>query len=256
MHVRHRWSGASLLAILFVGALARTASAQAAAPPPPPPLREGSADVSLLVTSGNSSAETLGIGGTFIYRPKPWVIENKAAYVRSESDGILDAESFRYQFRADRNVRERLAFFGRYDFLHDEFSGVGHRNEITGGLDYLAVNRTVQTLHVFAGIGYQNELRVGVPTPDPEKISTAMLDLGWKYKVKLSANADFTDDLRYDAGFDRSDNWRVAHVAAVSAKLTTVLSLKASFGLAYVNFPPTGREKTDTTSTVAVVAKF
>ena len=27
-------------------------------------------------------------------------------------------------------------------------------------------------------------------------------------------------------------------------------------GLAYVNFPPTGREKTDRTSSVAVVAKF
>jgi putative salt-induced outer membrane protein len=250
-------SAASLLALLFVCVLARTASAQApATPPPPPPFREGSADFSLLVQSGNTSSEALGLNGDIIYRPKPWVIENKAAYVRTKSDGIVDGESFRYQFRADRNISERVSFFGRYDFLHDEFSGVGHRNEITGGVDYLTVNKASQTLHLFAGIGYTNEGRVGVPTPDPDSISTAMLDLGWKYKWKLSSTADFTDDFRYDAGFDRSENWRIGHLAALSAKVTNLLSLKVSTGLAFVNFPPTGRKKTDATSSVALVAKF
>src|SRR6188508_1349953 len=102
-------SAASLLALLFVCILARTASAQApATPPPPPPFREGSADFSLLLQSGNTSSEALGLNGDIIYRPKPWVIENKASYVRTKSDGIVDGESFRYQFRADRNISERV----------------------------------------------------------------------------------------------------------------------------------------------------
>ena len=44
---------------------------RAQTPPPPPPLHEGSADISFVGTSGNSSSDSLGLGGQFIHRPDP-----------------------------------------------------------------------------------------------------------------------------------------------------------------------------------------
>jgi putative salt-induced outer membrane protein YdiY len=46
------------------------------------------------------------------------------------------------------------------------------------------------------------------------------------------------------------------HVAAVTAKISTLLSLKVSHTTRFVNFPPPGFDKTDTITAVALVAKF
>ena len=247
---------ASLCLLAALLCLPSFALAQAAAPPPPPPLREGSVDFSLLVTTGNASTNTVGLGGNIIYRPGPWVIENRAAFVRTETDDIVNAERFLYLFRAARTITPRLSAYGEYGFFRDPPAGVEHRNTVIGGLDYLLVDVAPHRLNAFGGLGYANEHRTSLVPPPPEDISTAILNAGWKYKLTLSENADFTDDFRYETSLSDSDDWRIAHVAAVSAKLTTLLSLKASATLRYVNFPPTGLKKTDTTTSIALVAKF
>lgn len=254
--LRGRRAVVSFCLLITLFGLPSVARAQAAAPPPPPPLREGSVDFSLLVTTGNSSTNTVGLGGNIIYRPGPWVIENRAAFVRTETDELVSAERFVYLFRAARALTPRLSAYGEYGFFRDPPAGVGHRNTVVGGLDYLLVDAAPHRLNVFGGLGYANEHRISPVPPPPDDISSAIVNTGWKYKLTLSETAEFTDDFRFEAALNDGDDWRIAHVAAVTARLTSILSLKASATLRYVNFPPTGLKKTDTTSSVALVAKF
>ena len=56
--------------------------------------------------------------------------------------------------------------------------------------------------------------------------------------------------------FDRAEDWRIGNLASLTAKLTDVLSLKASYAVRYANFPVPGFKTTDTTTSIALVAKF
>lgn len=223
----------------------------AATPNKPPPFREGSLDFSFIAATGNSDAQTLGLAGDIIFRPDDWEIRNRAGFVRAETDDELTAEAFYYNFRGARKVTSRLSVYGQYDYLRDRFAGIEHRNVLTGGLDYLLVDQGPNRLSVFGGLGYLNEQRLA-----GDDLSTAVFDAGWAYRLKFSETAEFTDDLRYDQSLSEGDDWRIGHTAALSAKLTTLLSLKVSHNIRFVNAPPPGFEKTDTMTAVALVAKF
>lgn len=227
------------------------AMAQVAPPPPPPPRHEGSAEFSFISTSGNSSTQTVGLGGEYIFRPDRWTYRGKTVFVRNESEDELTAESLLFLFRAERTLTTRLSAFGEYGYLRDRFAGLEHRNQVLGGLSYKVLATARQTLSADAGIGYANEQRlVG------EDLSSAIWNAGLGYTFKLSDTADITNDFRFSESLADAGDWRVANIAAVAAKLTSLLSLKLSNTVRYVHEPPESFDTTDTITAVALVVKF
>ena len=65
-----------------------------------------------------------------------------------------------------------------------------------------------------------------------------------------------TDDLQFNASFSDAGDWRTANIASLTARLTTVLSLKVSNTVRYVHEPVIGFETTDTITAFALVLKF
>ena len=230
----------------FAGA--QTAAASTASPPPP---HEGSAEFAFVGTTGNSSTESIGLGGELIDRPGPWELSAKVAYVRNESESELKAESISLTTKAARALTMRLATFGRYVYLHDRFAGIEGRNGVEGGLAYVLVDAAPHKLTVDGGVGYAHESRVSAPD-----LSTPTLPTGALYTFKLSETADISDDARFVFSLSQGDDWRFANVASVTAKLTTLLALKLSNTVRFVNAPVPGFQKTDTITAIAMVAKF
>jgi putative salt-induced outer membrane protein len=241
-------------AVLCFSLLAVPASAQTPAPgppSPPPPLREGSAEFAFVGTSGNSSTQTIGAGGEFIYRPAPWELKTTVKYVRNESDDELKAESFLAIFRAQRALRPRLAAYGQYGYQRDQFAGILNRNAVEGGLAYTWVDRSPHKLVVDAGLGYAREDRL-----TGEDLSTATLATGAAYRLKFSENSELTEEGRFVFALSDGDDWRYANLVALTAKMTTIFSLKVSNGIRYVNAPVAGFDTTDVITAIALVAKF
>jgi len=227
------------------------AQAQQAAPPPPPPRQEGTAEFAYVGTTGNASTQTVGLGGSFIYRPDLWVITNKAAFVRNKSASTLTAETYSYLFRAARTISPRLSGIGQYDYFRDEFAGVLNRHSLLGGVQYKLVDLPVHLLTVDGGLGYVNESRFA-----GEDVSSASWSAGGAYRWKISETAEFTDDVRVLGLFSDPGGWRLQQAAAVTARLTDLLSLKVSNTIRYMSDPVPGFKSTDTMTSVALVAKF
>jgi len=238
------------LLMLGVSALARIAAAQAA-PPPPPPTTEGSAEFSFVGTSGNSSAQTIGIGGELTYRPSQWETKFKVAFVRNRTDGELTAQALTTSLRAQRKFRPRLAGYGLYGYQRDRFAGILNRNTIEAGVAYTAIEQARQKLVTDAGFGYTHESRVLA-----DAVSTGTVGAGWVYTLKLSSTSDISEDGHFVFSLDQGDDWRYANTLALTAKLNSILSLKVSNSVRYVNLPVTGFETTDVLTSVALVAKF
>lgn len=242
---------AAVLAVFL--ALPRAAFAQDAtqAPPAPPPKHEGSAEFAFVSTSGNADTQTLGLAGEYFYRPAPWVFQLMADYVRNKAEGELSAESFRSLLRAERKLNGRVSAFGSWEYLHDAFAGVDHRNAIAGGLSYQVVAPSPHDFVVDGGFGYTNEQRLA-----GEDISTAVALAGLRYEFQLSETAEISDESGFEFSLSNGDDWRWSNMASVTAKLTTLLSLKLSHTVRYSHAPAPGFETTDTITAVALVAKF
>jgi putative salt-induced outer membrane protein len=239
------------LAALWSSVLFAQPPAPPTQPPPPPPPREGTAEFAFVGTSGNSSTQSIGLGGDVTFRPAPWTFNAKAAYVRNESEDVLKAESVDFAFKAARAINPRLSAFGRYGFLHDRFAGIDARNTIEGGLSYIAVNTPPHLLTVDASLGYAHESRL-----QGDNLSNPLFATGALYKLKLSDAVVVSDDLRLVFSLSNGDDWRTSNIAAVTSKLTTILSLKVSNTVRYVNAPVPGFQTTDTITAIALVAKF
>ncbi len=222
-----------------------------AAPAPPPPRQEGSAEFAFVSTRGNSDTQTLGLAGEYHYRPDPWHLQWKVAYVRNESEDTLSAESSRFLFRTERSLNARASLFGQWGYLHDVFAAIDHRNSITGGLSYQLVAPAPHELWVDGGFGYTNEQRlIG------DDLSTAIGLTAVRYKFKLSDTAEITDDLGFEFSIPDGNDWRVANIVAVTARLTTILALRLGYTARYVNAPAATIETTDTVAAFTLVAKF
>ena len=237
------------LVCLPLPALAQAPAAPAA--PPPPPTHEGTAEFAFVGTTGNASTQTIGLNGELIVRPEQWVITNKASFIRNESESELTAQSFGYLFRAARTLSPRLSAFGEYAYFRDTFAGVAHRNSLVGGLSYKLVDLPKHVFFTDAGLGYMNEQRL-----EGDDVSSATWSLGAGYKWKISDTAEFTEDVRMTGIFADASDWRVLQMAAVTARLTTLFSLKVSNTIRYAHAPVPGFKNTDTNTSVALVAKF
>ena len=245
-------SPSSLVAIALIGiALLPTLASAQAAPPPPPPKQEFTAELAFVGTSGNSSTSTFSLGAQHIARPANWVVKNKALLVRSTAESTTTAESLLYSFRAERKITERIAGFGELGLFRDRPAGIDGRTAVTGGLAFKLVETERAKFAADAGAGYLNEHRV-VGTD----VSSGILVAGTDLRLKLSDTAELGDEVRLTSILDNGDDWRLLHTIAVTAKLTTALSLKVSNQVRYANFPPPGFKKTDTTTAVALVASF
>jgi len=141
MRTNLSWTASGVLGIVrFLGVVAlgvvpHSVVAQTTAPPPPPE-REGSAEFAFVGTTGNSSTQTIGVGGELIYRPSPWESKVKVNYVRSEADDQLRAQALVLALRVQRKIRARLSGFGEYGYQRDRFAGMLNRNVVQGGLAY------------------------------------------------------------------------------------------------------------------------
>jgi putative salt-induced outer membrane protein len=220
-------------------------------PPQPPPEREGSAEFAFVGTTGNSSTQTIGLGGEFIYRPSPWETRLKVSYVRNEAESRLRAQALVLSLRAQRPIRPRLSGYGQYGYQRDRFAGILDRNAVEGGIAYSVLEQAPHTLIVDAGLGYANEQRLL-----GNDLSTATLGGGGLYTLKISDASALTEDGHFVFALSDGSDWRYTNAVALTAKVSTIFSLKLSNTIRYLNLPVVGFRNTDAVTTVALVAKF
>jgi putative salt-induced outer membrane protein YdiY len=220
-------------------------------PPQPPPEREGSAEFAFVGTTGNSSTQTIGLGGEFIYRPSPWETRLKVSYVRNHAESRLRAQALVLSLRAQRPIRPRLSGYGQYGYQRDRFAGILDRNAVEGGIAYSVLEQAPHTLIVDAGLGYANEQRLL-----GNDLSTATLGGGGLYTLKISDASTLTEDGHFVFAPSDGSDWRYTNAVALTAKVSTIFSLKLSNTIRYLNLPVVGFRNTDAVTTVALVAKF
>jgi putative salt-induced outer membrane protein len=248
----------SMLALFFATGIASAQAPECPCPPPPappPPVWFGKVDLSYLSTSGNTDTSSIGGGLELNYNPKPWLFTLKGAYLKSSTDGDTTAEAMTLSLRATRDLTERIDVFVGAGWLRNRFSGINNIYNFDGGAGYKLFKGPEQFLRVEAGIGYSMEQDIVLGFIRPYK-NYANARAGVGYKWQFTKNAAFTNDFTYLVDLSDTANWFMTEKAAITANISSVFALQASWTLFYRNQPVINFAKTDTATAFGIVAKF
>jgi N-acetylmuramoyl-L-alanine amidase/putative salt-induced outer membrane protein YdiY len=229
------------LALRHSGPAGSAVAQQFAKTDPPPPRWERTAELSLVATSGNTDTQTLGAGGSLIFRPGVWVTHARVAYVRSATDGVDTAESLVADVRQSRAISPRVDVYGRGAYLRDRFAGIRHRTTVDAGFGWVAVNEAPHSLKLDAGAGVTHEARLADGSQ-----TFGVGTLGALYRLRVSRTSDLSNQFLFTADLGDAPNWRFQNGLTLTVTMTRVLSLKVGHEVKRINRPVPGFRATDT----------
>ncbi|CAN5363335.1 MAG: DUF481 domain-containing protein [Acidobacteria bacterium] len=239
------------LALRHSGPAGDAVAQQFAKTDPPPPRWERTAELSLVATGGNTDTQTLGVGGSVVWRPGEWVTRTRVAYVRSATDGLDTAESLLADLRQSRALSARADVYARAAYLSDRFSGIDHRTTVDTGLGWLAIDEAPHSLRLDAGVGVTHEARLAA-----DNLTFAVGTVGALYRWRFSRTSDLTEQLLVTADLGDAPNWRFQNGLTLTLTMTRLLSFKLRHELKRSNRPVPGFRATDTVLSAALVATF
>ena len=211
----------------------------------------GTAEVSFVSTSGNTSTRTLGVGGEIEYRPTDWSGLAEIAFIESEADAIVNARSFSALLQVSRPFSPRLEAYGRVGYLKDTFAGIDDRISSEGGISYKIANTERHSLTTLTGFGFTREVRIGA-----DNLSLITANATLQYSWALSETSELTNETGATADMRNAGDWRFTNDLELTAGLNGIFSLSLSQKLSYLNEPVPGFRQTDVVVAAALVANF
>jgi putative salt-induced outer membrane protein YdiY len=181
------------------------------------------ADLSYVLTSGNSSTSSLGFKGDITRRftrtrsasppagsarARRRDTASRSARRTTSRCGIPDAEptaaAYYARGRYDYKLSERLFYTAGAGWERNRFSGIENRWVVDTGLGYVFLNSDRTVFRGAAGITYTSE---DFTVDDGGDGSFIGGRLGWDFRHKLFATTTFTHSLIFDQSFeDGSDS--------------------------------------------------
>jgi putative salt-induced outer membrane protein YdiY len=211
------------------------------------------ADLSLVITGGNSSSTSFGFRNLAeYYWPSSSLRfdagglsttarsrEDRVAVGTGEGDfEVVDgdrqktAENFFANLRFDKDLSERWFAFAIAGWNRNTFAGFDNRWQGALGLGWIAVDTDRTTLRFDLAGTYTSEDPIVGPVND-----FAGLRFGYDYIQRLGENSNFYSTLILDENLKNTDDLRADWYNAIEVSITDLIFLKTSFRVQWRNDP-------------------
>jgi putative salt-induced outer membrane protein YdiY len=211
------------------------------------------ADLSYVLTSGNSSSSTLGFKGDLTHRWAKQSIGFAVGGLRASSSAeafyaVGTPGDFEVQVPPSEETAENYYARGRYDYKlsdriyytlgagweRNQFSGLQNRWVGDTGVGYIFLNNDKTSFRSALGLTYTNE---DYTVDDGGDGSFVGLRLGWDFQQKLFQNTTFTHTLVADESLENTDDLRVDAQFGLHVAMSSKLGLKVNWRLLWDNQP-------------------
>jgi putative salt-induced outer membrane protein len=209
----------------------------------------GSGEFGLVFARGNSDTETLNGDLNLEYTRGKWLNATSLAFLRSETDGDLDANRFVAANDTRYALSQRSYVIGTARYDRDEFSAFDYQASASIGYGRKLIDRERQTLSIEAGPGIRYSKRRLSGETDTNLIGRAAAD----YRFAISETSEFTNATLVETG---SANTFLENEAALTVAINDTLALKTAFSVRHNTDVEGDREKTDYLTTVNIVYSF
>jgi putative salt-induced outer membrane protein YdiY len=212
------------------------------------------ADLSYVLTSGNSSTSSLGFKGDVTRRWTRHSIGFAAGGIRTSSSSqdarfavgtpddfelrIPDAEptaaAYYARGRYDYKLSERLFYTAGAGWERNRFSGIENRWVVDTGLGYIFLNNARTSFRGAAGITYTSE---DFTVDDGGDGSFIGARVGWDFRHKLLETTTFTHSFIFDQSLEDGSDSRFDAQFGLHVAMSTKLGLKVNWRILYDNQP-------------------
>jgi putative salt-induced outer membrane protein YdiY len=212
------------------------------------------ADLSYVLTAGNSSSKTLGFKGDLTERWGRHSVGFAAGAIRASASaagaryaiGTPDdfdlvvpeaqptAASYYGRGRYHYKLSDRLFYASGLGWERNRFSGVDSRWVGDTGAGYIFLNDARTSFRASAGVTWTHERDT---IEDGRKTSFVGARLGWDFQQKLFESTTFSHTLVADENLERTDDLRVDAQFGLQVAMTKGLGLKVNWRLLWDNQP-------------------
>ena len=214
---------------------------------------EHTADLSYVLTSGNSESSTLGFSWKSLATWERTSLEIIAGGIRAQNTAVTrtatgtppvvtessttatTAENYFFGGRYDRKITERFLWYAGLGWLRNEFAGIKDRYTASGGVANAWRDDDHMKFKTSYGLSYTDQTDlVTVPGADTSFVG---LRLAYAYEHNLGSVTTFNSDLVYNGNLEESSNWYANWLNSVTVAMSAKLALKASLLFLYNNQP-------------------
>ncbi|MFQ5766848.1 MAG: YdiY family protein [Acidobacteriota bacterium] len=222
---------------------------------PPDPGWADEAEFSLVMTSGNSEASTLGLKNSLVRRWATAALEIKAGGIRSETTATsrtaletpagflvlenrnteISAENYYIKGRYDRDLSPRVFWFSGGAWERNRFAGIRNRYSLVAGLGNQWFDREDLQFRTDYSLTYTDEQDILELPGGSDNFAGARL--AWDFLVHFGLNAAFANTFALNAHIGEKEDYRGDMTSSVSVSFTGKLALKVSLQWLYDNQP-------------------
>jgi putative salt-induced outer membrane protein YdiY len=256
---------AVVLAAIVLTSAARPSCASQQAPAGPPKQRPAKArrpkpaptwdlkiGLSYLATSGNTDNSSTGFDANYRREWGVWSLEANAAAIRATRNDVETAENATAQVRGRRKIVDGLEATAGLRGETNHFAGVDLRTIADTSFSWSTVTTPTWRLRTLYGLSWTREEPLG---EQPVRSSLGGL-LQLHNTVKLSEGSEINGQVTAYPDMEDTEDYRINANVALQAALNRHLCLRLGYDIKYDNEPIRGFERTDTTSTAALVVQL
>lgn len=213
----------------------------------------GEGSFSAGTTTGNTETTDLGLGLSLSRDFGAWKIGTNASADYGETEGAETKNRVFLGANLDRQINDRLFGFGQLSYENDQFSGFDSRAFIGGGLGYEVLTGDRTTWTVRGGPGLKIDEIAATATTEAMSEESFGATAQSNFAHAFNDNVSFTNDTNV---LYAETSTQIGNIAAVTAAMSSALSLRASLEVRHDTDPVIGFEDTDTITRVSVVYAF
>jgi putative salt-induced outer membrane protein len=209
----------------------------------------GTLGVGALSASGNTESRSLNVDVAAQVAYEVWRHKVQASGYQASEDGTDTADRFKGSVQSDYRFSERSYLFANGSYESDRFGAFDRQASVSAGLGRRVLETPSLSLDLEAGAGHRVSEPDGTNDRDGEGIARLNGDLAWKF----SENGQFTQELEVISG---SSNTATESISTLRSRLMGDLSWRLSHTIVHNSDVPSGTEKTDTFTVLAVEYAF
>lgn len=213
---------------------------------------KATAEVSYVVTGGNTSTSAFSLGTTFTRKWekdtltfKNYILRSNATTFTRRAVGTEDdftvvedavkalvAENYVLAGQYERRISKKLLAQAGMNWDRNRFAGLASRFMLTAGLGYALVETKKTQVKTDAGLTYT--LRKYL---DQDATSFAGFRFNLMAEQKLSEKSSITSQFIFDDNLKSMKDWRYDWTNSLTASISRSLALKTSLRMMYTNVP-------------------
>jgi putative salt-induced outer membrane protein len=200
-------------------------------------------DIGYVLTSGNSSVQTLNTGDKLIVEVDNLTLTQTFAMVYGESKGATVTSQYRGSLRMDVKLdSSAVSMYTLANLERNTFAGLNYRLSGSGGLAAEVVRTNRSRLMIEGGLSLTRQRATATKGKDSDFLGGRAAT---SYTYRFGPKASVSQAVEILPNFREPDDLRINTESSVVAPLSKAIGIKLSYVIRYDGLPPDNYYTTD-----------